>query len=339
MKIYYVEDFVNARYRVDLNFEALITHEYSNESTSNLSRIVVSIVAIIGLFFCLIKLWWFAVILYALLLAFALLTNWIQSKMKVVFSKKFILLTMLVLFVMSVVSMGICMKIDSVKQAEVAELAKQQHQKEVAERLEQERLAKEQERLRQDSLSFHIAAAERLVKGKKQREAIEEYKKAAEFADVAIAASLFYKIANMHFANKQYEEALSYYQKSMAGRNSLLKDSLDYNLAVCYANTGNVAAAVNALKYTTRTSRVETLFNKLNPVKIRYSYVEKPVEKKKVAYRTILCRDGSTSHSSSRRGTCSRHGGVSDWEHPVYETYTENQRQKVAEKYREYGEW
>jgi hypothetical protein len=28
---------------------------------------------------------------------------------------------------------------------------------------------------------------------------------------------------------------------------------------------------------------------------------------------TALCRDGTYSYSASRRGTCSRHGGVKEW--------------------------
>ncbi len=54
----------------------------------------------------------------------------------------------------------------------------------------------------------------------------------------------------------------------------------------------------------------ELLYNKINPIK-----------KRQIGTVTLCC-DGTTSGAKGR-GACSHHGGVCDWEHPLYEEYRE----------------
>lgn len=337
MKHYYIKDFVNVRYWVDLDFDTLIPNEYFSESSaSNIPRVIVVVVAAIALLVCIVKLWWLAFVFWLLLILFVLLLGWLQKKMDVAFPKKFTIMTILTILMASVVSMGVNEHIDDVKRTEAAALAEQQRQAEIEKQLEQERIAREKEQERINNLTYYTDLAKGHLEKKNVVDAVQSYKMAMQFADAVGVSAISYKIANLLFANKKYGDALEYYKKAQYNPSRL--DSLHYNKAVCYVNAGEIAAAAYVLKQSVRTPRVEALFNKINPIKTRVSYVDKPVQKKRVAYYTILCRDGSTSSSSSRRGTCSHHGGVSDWEHPVYETYTENQKKKVIEKYREYGE-
>lgn len=334
MKNNYIEDFVNPKYHVNLDFDNLISHVEVEETehSSSILRLPVAILMFIVMFVCLINLWWIALAFSTMLAFFSFpkTSRWLQNSMKVEFPNKFFWLVVLCLMTGSFVSIGFHKYADGVKAAKAAALAEQQHQAEIAEKAE-----KEQQRL--DSLSNHLKKAQTLFDEKKHMEAVLEYKLALPFADSSTNGTLNYKIASILFVQKQYEEALNYYSK--ASNKYTLLDTLRYNKAVCFLKMGNVASAVNELRLSKTTPRVKALFNKINPIKTKFVYVEEPVKKKRVSYYTILCRDGSHSHSSSRRGTCSHHGGVADWEHPVYETYTENQRKKVAEKYREYGEW
>jgi hypothetical protein len=85
--------------------------------------------------------------------------------------------------------------------------------------------------------------------------------------------------------------------------------SLLYNRALCYYRSGNIRLAVNDLDSARSSGFKEAnrLYNKLNPLK------------KHVAYYCTLCCDGSTSDATGR-GACSWHGGVCQWNHPIYET-------------------
>lgn len=55
-------------------------------------------------------------------------------------------------------------------------------------------------------------------------------------------------------------------------------------------------------------TEAEKSYNKFNPLR------------KKVISYTTRCCDG-TSSSSKGRGTCSHHGGVCNWNEPIYEEY------------------
>lgn len=338
MKHNYVENFVNPRYYVNLDFDNLISYTECEGQSVSIPRLVVSVLMLITMFVCIVHLWWIACVLSALLAFFSFpkTSHWLQNVMKVVFPNKFFWLVTVILLVATALSIGIHKRADDVKIAKAAAMAEQQRQAEIAEKLEKERAAKEKEQQRLDSLSYHLNLAKMRLDEKKTMAAAEEYVLALQFADHKATSAICYKIANIFFAKKQYDTALKYYSNVMHSPARL--DTLRYNRAVCYIYVGNIAAAASELHQSIKTKRVEALFNKINPVKTRVSYEEYPVEKKRVSHYTILCRDGSYSHSTSRRGTCSHHGGVADWSHPVYETYTDYQKKKVFEKYREYGE-
>jgi thioredoxin-like negative regulator of GroEL len=82
-----------------------------------------------------------------------------------------------------------------------------------------------------------------------------------------------------------------------------------YQRAICYSKTGHTAEAVTDLSKLVATGDADAikLHDKINPLT------------RHVAYYTTKCRDGSTT-SSKGRGACSYHGGVANWNAPVYET-------------------
>ncbi len=85
---------------------------------------------------------------------------------------------------------------------------------------------------------------------------------------------------------------------------------LYYLRAISYSKTGQTARAVSDCKASMELGNTDAsqLHEKINPLKRRVSY-----------YVTRCC-DGSTSNAQGR-GACSHHGGVCDWNEPVYETY------------------
>lgn len=99
MKRFYIKDFVNIRYRVSLDFEKLIPRENEVKKSSNLPRRIIATIMFAVMLFCLIKLWWLAFVFSLMLAVFALREEWLQSKMDVTFSRKFIGTTMLALLI------------------------------------------------------------------------------------------------------------------------------------------------------------------------------------------------------------------------------------------------
>lgn len=88
--------------------------------------------------------------------------------------------------------------------------------------------------------------------------------------------------------------------------------SLLYQRALCYDKMGNTKEAVQDLVLAMKlgSDEANTLHEKINP------------EKRRVSEYVTRCCDGSTSYSKGR-GTCSHHGGVCNWNEPVYEQYRE----------------
>lgn len=83
-----------------------------------------------------------------------------------------------------------------------------------------------------------------------------------------------------------------------------------YERAKCQNRLGNKQEAVDdltqAIAY--KNSEAKVLYEKINPIR------------KRVAYYVTRCCDGTTSNSTGR-GTCSHHGGVCNWNEPIYEEY------------------
>lgn len=82
-----------------------------------------------------------------------------------------------------------------------------------------------------------------------------------------------------------------------------------YYRAVCYVHAGIILDAVNDLKLILGTGNGEAdkLYDRINPIV------------KHITGYVTRCRDGSTSYAKGR-GACSHHGGVANWNDPIYET-------------------
>lgn len=142
-----------------------------------------------------------------------------------------------------------------------------------------------------------------------------KWKKAALYIDSALTLcastgkdSLMVKQAELFVKDHSYDLAINNYS-------SLLDRSIDrsenlYNRAVCFQKQEKIQLAVNDLKEAIELGNVkaEKLHDEINP------------ERKRVAYYVTRCWDGSTSNATGR-GACSHHGGVKNWNEPVYETY------------------
>ncbi|MDR6339091.1 tetratricopeptide (TPR) repeat protein [Filimonas zeae] len=123
-----------------------------------------------------------------------------------------------------------------------------------------------------------------------------------------------HKVHEMQMADASSLFTSGKYADALVKINALLKDSsndeLLYNRAVCYSKTGKVREAVDDLKQLlgTGNKKATALYNKVNPVR-----------RKIIGYCT-RCWDGSTSGASGR-GACSHHGGVKNWNEPIYQEY------------------
>lgn len=83
-----------------------------------------------------------------------------------------------------------------------------------------------------------------------------------------------------------------------------------YQRALCYEKMHLRQLAVDDLKEAIKLGNKDAneLHEKINP------------ELKRISEYVTRCCDGSTSNATGR-GACSRHGGVCNWNEPVYETY------------------
>ena len=177
-------------------------------------------------------------------------------------------------------------------------------------------IASQKEQQRKDSLAFYINEAQHLAKRNKLDEAnkllqyamvfasLQTDKEQLENEQIGIATI---KTLNLVKAGK-YKTALPQISHLLSSAPS--NSELIYNRAICYSKTGNIQEAVNDLKSLIQlgNSEAEKLHEKINPIR------------KRVAYYVTRCWDGSTSNSSGR-GACSHHGGVKNWNEPVYEKY------------------
>lgn len=186
----------------------------------------------------------------------------------------------------------------------------------------QEQTAKEKaitahkEQQRKDSLIYYIEQSRQLSRQHKIDEANKQLKQAMIFASTPSDQDLIAKektgIATIRTTDLlktgKYRDALPEIDALLAVDPS--NADLLYNRAVCYSKTGNIKDAVNDLMPLVKAGNAdaEKLHNKINPVR-----------KKIVGYETLCC-DGSMS-SARGRGACSHHGGVCDWNHPIYEEY------------------
>ncbi len=185
------------------------------------------------------------------------------------------------------------------------------------EKEEQEKIAAEKkEQQRKDSLNFYLQAAAGLQESSKFDEALNNISYAANFSTTESEKEELNRSRNNILALKtfslvkkgKYKEALPQltdFLNADRGNSQLL-----YNRAICYSKIGKIHEAVNDLRPLLESGNEEAqkLHEKINPLR------------KRIAYYVTRCCDGTTSDAKGR-GACSWHGGVCNWNEPVYEEY------------------
>ncbi len=174
--------------------------------------------------------------------------------------------------------------------------------------------AEKKEQERKDSLNYHIQLADKLEQEHKTDEATKQLEYALAFASTQADKDQISKERIGVSAIKTFDLVKAgKYQTALPELTSLIaqdgnSSNLLYNRAICYSKTGKIQEAVTDCKAAMQlgNSDAEKLHNQINPIR------------KRVAYYVTRCCDGTTS-SSKGRGACSRHGGVCDWNEPVYE--------------------
>lgn len=173
-----------------------------------------------------------------------------------------------------------------------------------------------QEQQRKDSIHFYLQSAATLEKSSKIDEALSTINYTSNFSPTETERTQINNAKNHVLALKtfvlvtqgKYQEAipeLTSYLSSDPRNSDLL-----YKRAICYSKTGKIQEAVADLKPLLQSGNEEanTLHEKINPLR------------KKISYYVTRCWDGSTSGAKGR-GACSHHGGVKNWNEPVYEEY------------------
>ena len=177
-------------------------------------------------------------------------------------------------------------------------------------------IADEKEQQRKDSLAFYIHQGNRLAKEHKIDEANKQLQYATAFAALPADKEQIEKEKISIAAIKTFDLVeTGKYESALSEINTLLPSDpsnpeLLYNRAICYSKTGRIQEAVTDLKLLVQSGNTEAekLHDKINPIR------------KRVAYHVTRCCDGTTSDATGR-GACSNHGGVCNWNEPVYEEY------------------
>jgi tetratricopeptide (TPR) repeat protein len=177
-------------------------------------------------------------------------------------------------------------------------------------------IAVQKEQQKKDSLTYYIQQSNQLVEKHKLEEAQKQLQYASIFANNQSDKNQIEK-ANISITSVRANDLIKagQYKVALAEIDNLLNANPDnadllYNRAVCYSKTGKVQEAVNDLKVLIKAgnSDAQKLHEKINPLQ------------KRVIDHVVRCRDGTTSDATGR-GACSHHGGVANWNEPVYGEY------------------
>ncbi|MDX2361420.1 MAG: hypothetical protein QNK23_11485 [Crocinitomicaceae bacterium] len=157
------------------------------------------------------------------------------------------------------------------------------------------------------NLEFHRQKADSLYNIRHFNEAFKELDSVLLFATYELGEIQFSK-GIWHLERKMYKDAIESYSVTIDKQYEL--SSCYYQRALCYKALMDYEHAAIDLRKAMGLSHpdAEELYEKINP------------ERKRVSYYVTRCCDGSTS-SATGRGACSHHGGVCNWNDPVYETY------------------
>lgn len=166
------------------------------------------------------------------------------------------------------------------------------------------------EKLREDSLNYFILLSDSLYSKRRTNEAIEYLDSALTYAEYSDESEIYRKLADYNFEKRKYDDAITFYTKII--ERGIELDTHYYQRAVCHKKLNDKESAIGDLKESMALGHEEAdkLYNRLNP------------ERKRVVGYVTRCCDGSTSNATGR-GACSHHGGVCNWNEPVYETYRE----------------
>lgn len=176
-------------------------------------------------------------------------------------------------------------------------------------RLEQERIEAEcLEAERVADLSRHTSIAKALYDKNHISNAIKHLDSSLTIANAQEDTSIFGLKAACYYKLKKYDEAVAIHTQLLELGVSSAKHY--YERARCYDRLGKRQEAVNDLKNAVSLGnpKAEALHDQINPIK------------REIAYYVTRCCDGSTS-SAKGRGACSHHGGVCNWNDPVYREY------------------
>lgn len=234
--------------------------------------------------------------------------NWLENKFRFILTIK---IKSVFAFIILMCSLPLLAHYSAVDKKE-AHLLKLKLENEERVRIELDR----KEKIRNDSLSYYINAGSQFANKHKTDDAVKQLKKAALFSKLPVDNERItieennistIKIFDLIKAEK-YKLAIPQLDALILKEGDTA--NLFYNRALCFSKTGKIKEAVDDCMHAIKLGdqKSDKLYNKINPIK------------KRVAYYVTRCCDGSTS-SSTGRGTCSHHGGVCDWNEPVYEEY------------------
>lgn len=234
--------------------------------------------------------------------------KWIEKKLQFKLTARIKTIAAAVLLILAIPLTNHYIGIDKAKEEKLQLFAKAEETKKKAEaRVEQQR---------KDSLEFHVETGRTAIQKGQLAKAISELDHAARFAASEGDRGLLEK-EKISIATLKSGELIKAgkYKMAMGELDALLANNpgnsdLLYYRAMCYSKTGRTAEAVQDCKKAMEIGSEEAskLHEKINPIR------------KRVAYYVTRCCDGSTS-SATGRGACSHHGGVCDWNDPVYEEY------------------
>lgn len=234
--------------------------------------------------------------------------KWLEKQFRFRLTSKIKLVFGATLFVTAIPFVGQYQKADKQEAYEL----KIKTEKEAADKLATD----QKEQQRKDSLNFYLQSAATLEKSLKVDEALSKINYASNFSPTETEKSEISNAKNHVLALKifalvkqgKYQAAIPELSNFLSADPS--NSHLLYNRAICYSKTGKIQEAVNDLKPLLQSGNEEAnkLHKKINPLR------------KRVSYYVTRCWDGSTSNSKGS-GACSHHGGVKNWNEPVYEEY------------------
>lgn len=158
-----------------------------------------------------------------------------------------------------------------------------------------------------------LAQADKFVQKRTYDKAIRLYKESLRLTtevNTTEQHQAWTGLANGYFQSQQYQLALQAYDHIVT--TSAEEAEFRYKRALCYRKLGQKTEALTQLYQASNQgyAPASKLYNQLNP------------ERKRVLYYQTVCCDGSYSPSNAKgRGACSHHGGVCNWDKPIYQTY------------------